>query len=251
MAQSTHKFICSLSDLIIDASVRQVKKKFYRYKASEWNTRFPLEPCESKNFEVIKHTLKKGRQIGRSKSSFVEFDDDVTFTILKNKDIASGAWMSDTPMEIESHRPAIKEAKGHVLVAGLGMGYVAYEMAKKKSVKKITVVEYDPEIIELIYPRMEAHFQGKVEVVCKNIFTYQPNTKFDSIWFDIWRTGKEFAEYRPALIDKYHKHCDPDRMRFWDQRRVKLKPASKVLTNGIHLGVLEMKYPHLFKEKRQ
>lgn len=212
------KFICSISDLTFHPRVREIKKKVYQLKASDWNTTFPLEECKSARYEVIKHTLKKGKRIDKSRSSVVEFDDDVTFTILRT---STFTWMSDTPLEIEGHRPAIKMAKGHVMVAGLGMGYVALEMAKKKSVEKITVVEIDQELIDLIYPRLEPHLQGKVRVVCQDLFKYRPKVKFDSIWFDIWRSHTDFLPYRAQLIQQFEKNCDPARMRFWDQRFVR------------------------------
>ena len=44
-----------------------------------------------------------------------------------------------TPLEIEGSYFAIERAKGKVGIVGLGLGYVAQEMAKKEEVDEVIV----------------------------------------------------------------------------------------------------------------
>lgn len=57
--------------------------------------------------------------------------------------------MSLTPLEAESHLFALNNAKGTVVVAGLGLGMITHNLLKKKSVKKLVVLEKEQHIIDL------------------------------------------------------------------------------------------------------
>ncbi len=63
--------------------------------------------------------------------------------------------MSFTPMEFFTLRSGTKLAKGHTIVAGLGMGYQLEQVCKKRSVKKVTLIEKDQEIVDWIFPRLD------------------------------------------------------------------------------------------------
>ena len=58
-------------------------------------------------------------------------------------------WMSLTPMELESQAMHAFYARGTVVVAGLGMGMLLYNIARKPEVKHVVVIEKDPDVIEL------------------------------------------------------------------------------------------------------
>lgn len=64
-------------------------------------------------------------------------------------------WMSMTPMEIISLRAGTRFAKGTVVVAGLGMGHQLEEVAKRKQVKHIILVEQDESLVEFILPVLD------------------------------------------------------------------------------------------------
>jgi len=73
-------------------------------------------------------------------------------------------WMSFTPMEFFTLRPGTRLARGHTIVAGLGLGHQLVEVCKKRSVKKVTLIEIDQGIVDWILPRLDLN--GKeVEVV--------------------------------------------------------------------------------------
>ena len=96
-----------------------------------------------------------------------------------------GVMMSDTPMEQRSNREVVYHARGHVLIAGLGLGMILHPICEKPEVTKVTVVELDPDVIKLVSPSLPA----KVEVVQGDIFEWKPakGTKYDCIYMDIWQ----------------------------------------------------------------
>lgn len=59
-------------------------------------------------------------------------------------------WMSNGMLELESHAWHLHCARGNVLVAGLGMGMFAHAAAAKPEVRRVVVVERDPDVITLM-----------------------------------------------------------------------------------------------------
>jgi spermidine synthase len=57
--------------------------------------------------------------------------------------------MSLSPVEIESLAPHVAHMRGHVVIAGLGIGLALYNALLRTAVRRITVVERDPEVIAL------------------------------------------------------------------------------------------------------
>lgn len=106
----------------------------------------------------------------------------------------NNVWMSLNPNEIETMKPFINKAKGNVLVLGLGMGYVPYMMANKNEVNKITIVEKDPEIInlfnKLIYPHFK--YQNKIQIIKDDAINYTKNHQnYDYIFADLWHNPED------------------------------------------------------------
>ena len=54
--------------------------------------------------------------------------------------------MSDTPAEIRDHLEVIREAKGRVLLNGLGLGVVLNAILHKPEVQHITVIEISQDV---------------------------------------------------------------------------------------------------------
>ena len=106
-------------------------------------------------------------------------------------------WMSLNTNEIETMKPYISKAKGHVLVLGLGMGYVPFMLSIKNCVSKITIVEKDQEIInlfnKLIYPSFPS--KEKVEIIKDDAIEYtrrkQKEATYDYIFADLWHDPED------------------------------------------------------------
>ncbi len=99
-------------------------------------------------------------------------------------------WMSYTPFEIASQRPGLRLAKGHCVVAGLGMGWLLARVAQKKSVTKVTLVEKNADLVNWLLPQIRArHLQGvehKLEVVIGDANLVVMNMTADVALWDIW-----------------------------------------------------------------
>lgn len=72
------------------------------------------------------------------------------------RDAWRGLWMSLTPMEVFSLRPGINLARGHTVVAGLGLGWTLVEALEKPAVTRVTLVERDAELVTWLLPAIRA-----------------------------------------------------------------------------------------------
>ena len=93
-------------------------------------------------------------------------------------------WMSMTPMELMTMRLGIRKAKGHVIVAGLGMGYLLEQVAARPQVERITLVEQSQELLDWVLPRLTV---GKpMDVICGNAWKVVPGIVADVALIDIF-----------------------------------------------------------------
>jgi len=100
-------------------------------------------------------------------------------------------WMSLTPMEMESQGHHARLATGHVVVMGLGMGALVYNLLLNPLVTRITVCELEPDVVSLLKmaaPWFAAAVQsGQVEIHIGDAFNFIPTgNKPDTLIVDIW-----------------------------------------------------------------
>ncbi len=91
--------------------------------------------------------------------------------------------MSDTHAEAWEHQEALF-AKGNVLIAGLGIGFVLGTLAYKEDVSSIMVIEKSEDVIKMVAPYYE-HLDN-VTIVQGDIFKFKIPDWIDFCWFDIW-----------------------------------------------------------------
>lgn len=72
------------------------------------------------------------------------FDTSFRFPAVKENNLV---WMTVTPNEINTIQPCVRQSHGNVLTFGLGLGYYAFHCLLKPDVRRVTVVERDPDII--------------------------------------------------------------------------------------------------------
>jgi len=99
-----------------------------------------------------------------------------------------GIIMSDTPAEMSDHYSAVRNAKGHCLINGLGLGMVAIACLNKPEVTKVTIIEMEQDVIDLVSPFLQKQYGDKVEIIHKSAFEYIPPTgiRYGMVWHDIW-----------------------------------------------------------------
>lgn len=93
--------------------------------------------------------------------------------------------MSDTPDERSDHLEFIINARGHVFISGLGLGVCLGAVLKLPTVDKVTIVEVDQELIDLISP----HYQDKrVQIIRADVMEWRPtkDVRYGASWHDIW-----------------------------------------------------------------
>lgn len=135
------------------------------------------------------------------------FTEDIPIPVLRYKQTTYDwdVWMSLTPNEIWTQRSGIQAATGEVVIGGLGMGWLMRQVAKKKSVTKITVVEKDPCILEWYGEKICACTDKVVDVICGDIYDVAPkfNLKKTKFLLDIWpsSSGAEFDSRLTKLRD--------------------------------------------------
>jgi hypothetical protein len=101
-----------------------------------------------------------------------------------------GVVMSDTPIEISDHRPALnkleRESTRRVLIHGLGLGMVLRWALRQPHIEHVDVVELERDVIELVYPhyanddRLTLHHGDALD------YRFPPGTRWDVAWHDIW-----------------------------------------------------------------
>lgn len=203
-------------------------KRELNLKADTYPVRrfFNGERTESKNglWLYEEKTVPKGGALvtlqGRRRGSVI-FDAPVVIPALFQKnDRSFTGWgsepfMSLTPMEFFTLRAGTRLAKGHVVIAGLGMGHQLINVAKKKSVKRITVVERSGELVRFIWPEIQKHLRMPVELIVGDAYEVLPTLTADIALIDIFPHygGNRFEAYKKGV--GYGKvHC-PSIKRMW------------------------------------
>ena len=123
------------------------------------------------------------------------FTADVTFPVLEQlKGEKWKPWMSLTPAEIWSQNSGIRSATKNVVIGGLGMGYLLDQVARKKTVTGICVVEKNKELLDWfglkLCEQLEEKYDKTVDVICG----------------DIWEEAGELGEDSRFLIDIWEGH---------------------------------------------
>ena len=103
-------------------------------------------------------------------------------------------WMSDARDEVDSQTPHVDAATGHTVLMGAGMGIALFNLLSKKDVTRVTLVERDPLVIELL--RQSADFERwpgieKLRVEIADALDIRPDLSVDHLYADIWATPGE------------------------------------------------------------
>jgi hypothetical protein len=91
--------------------------------------------------------------------------------------------MSNTPDEIRDFRHFTREAKGSVLINGLGLGCVVKVLLDKVEITKIMVIEKSEAVIKLVAPFF---VDERLVIIQADAFEYEPVESYDFVWHDIW-----------------------------------------------------------------
>jgi ribosomal protein S18 acetylase RimI-like enzyme len=103
-------------------------------------------------------------------------------------------WMSNARDEVDSQTPHVVTAFGHVVLMGAGMGIALYNLLSKADVERVTLVERDPLVIELL--KQSSNFEywrgiEKLRIEIIDALDYRADARVDHLYADIWATPGE------------------------------------------------------------
>jgi len=134
------------------------------------------------------------------------------------------SWMSVEPSEINSFAPFLNIAYGNVLVMGCGLGYLAYMLSQKEDVKKITIIEKDPNVVKIFQDHLLPQFKNatKIQIFCADaieVLALQNLEQFDFCSIDIWHNLSDmFPLYLTCLFyERKHPHT---KFHYWLEREL-------------------------------
>lgn len=145
----------------------------------------------SGHYKIIKSIIETQNLQGYMYENKEKYDIDVIQLYKDNISL-----MKLTPREIESSYGVISFAYGKVGVVGLGLGYVAQEIAKKKDVKEVIVYEVSEEVINLYNQNFQPN--EKIKIIKGDAFKAERD-KFDFFYVDIYEyklTSKVVEDYK-------------------------------------------------------
>jgi hypothetical protein len=131
-----------------------------------------------------------------------------------------GRWTTDWPIEQHQQRENTKGFYGCVLVGGLGVGFIAADLALRDEIDEVVVIEINKHVIELVMPHLlpdNPEAKSKIKVVRADLFkylgkqqkkyTYMLDTghmpkgleEFDFAYYDIWQLDGEYTLFETVL----------------------------------------------------
>lgn len=116
---------------------------------------------------------------------------------------AGKMWMSTAPMELESQSHHLYAARGNVIVGGLGLGALVYNLLLKPAVQSVTVIERDPEVLLLMKGVMRSKWlrgpiRDKLVLIEGDALKFKTSDRFDIALIDIWEKAGD-AALRPDM----------------------------------------------------
>lgn len=100
-------------------------------------------------------------------------------------------WMTVTPNEVNTIRPAAERSRGRVLCCGLGLGYYAFHALLNPAVSEVTVAELDGGLIRLFDRLLRPRFPhaDRLRIVQADAFDFvrdMPDGRYDTVFVDLW-----------------------------------------------------------------
>ncbi len=161
---------------------------------------------------------------GITSSYLAEFAVEPSHFVMRNQ---SEVWMSTGLIEIESHAWHLHNARGNVLIAGLGMGMFAHAAASKREVDKVVIVEKSPDVIALFKAAAQFEnwtYKDKIEIILGDalsqatgnaVRTALSGARPDYLYADIWPIypAPEAPQQTRDMMDIYR----PVNVGWWGQ----------------------------------
>jgi hypothetical protein len=113
------------------------------------------------------------------------------------------AVMSDDPKELRKHLPVVLEARGRVLVTGLGLGCVVRGLLARPQVEHVDVVEVDAGVLEMVGPSFAGDPRVALHHADAITMAWPAGTRWDYAWHDVWGDSPGTQVLHAHLLDRY------------------------------------------------
>ena len=130
-------------------------------------------------------------------------------------------WMTATPNEINTIRPAAEAAHGRVLTLGLGLGYFAFHALLNPRVERVTAVERSADAIRLFRERILPAFPRpeRLTILQADAFAAAPalyqSGQYDFVFADLWHDA---ADGLPMYERLKHMEVPGPEYRYWIEK---------------------------------
>jgi len=137
--------------------------------------------------------------------------------------------MSDTRAEANTNRMVVANAKGNVLIAGLGIGLILIPILRKPEVRRVEVIEISADVITLVEAPLRKALgrdAKKLKIIHADVREWEPRPfhRWDTIYFDIWGDfSLDDVEEMEALHSRFRPFLRNDEawMSSWQYRELK------------------------------
>jgi len=99
--------------------------------------------------------------------------------------------MTDDEIELLSNKWFLDNASGDILILGLGFGLIVFPLLKDDTIKSITIIEREQDIIDYVGDKIKnLDIKNKVQIKNGNAYDYHKNEsehgKYDYVYIDFW-----------------------------------------------------------------
>jgi len=192
-----------------------------------WGWRTPATDIPEQylgTFRIVKRDVKMGTAWPMCRTfgyDYCIFMNDTKLTILQEKRGGEWRdWMVDSPYDWYAMGEfALRTQASNVLVGGLGLSLILHHLFLRRDIAKITVVELNKEIIDLVSSYIPK--DDRVEIVHGDFLKVVPelaskDKKYDTVIMDMW-TGEDrecvdlfnkafevVSNFYPSSINLFH-----------------------------------------------
>lgn len=171
--------------------------------------------------------------------SYFTCDENLHFPAITEGD-TNVCWMSVEPSEISSFQPFVEEAKGNVLLIGCGLGYAAYMLSLKEEVTHITIVDLNPDILQIFSTHLLPQFshRSKISLVCADAMEFlyaQDLSAYDHINVDIWHDTTDMIGYYVRCLEVEAKYPNTQ-FSYWLEKELKEMVQKNILSEFAGVG---------------
>lgn len=163
---------------------------------------------EDENYKINIIEVEEPDIFSKIRNEEISGQLDQTVVVLKDKKLEEIV-MSDSWMECKTNINFVNNAKGNVLIAGLGIGLIVLAIQDNPDVKNITIIEKDESLKNIVLKQLSKHLNDKINIIISDINEFEPKEKYDTIYFDIWNniSGENLDEMN-NLSDKFKNHLN-------------------------------------------